>query len=217
MKSRLTVMAAAIMVGAASIPLAEVYSQSDNRTTQAGSTSNATTTTGQSDVANQNQASNAADSKGLGKLDSQTSGANIRASQLIGANLENSNGDGVGEIKDLVIDGNTGQIRYAAVTYGGFLGVGSKLFAVPFEAFKVRQQKGDADDYVLTLNVTKDQLEGAQGFDTDHWPNFADPKFTSELDRRYGVDRSALRSQDRSSHAAGTAENRNGTANPDRR
>ncbi len=96
----------------------------------------------------------------VGVLDDQTSGANFRASQLIGMNIENEKGEGVGEVNDLVIDGNAGTVRYVAVTYGGLLGVGDKMFAVPFEAFKVRRQAGDRDDYVLTLNVTQQQLEG---------------------------------------------------------
>src|SRR5262245_61191467 len=91
--------------------------------------------------------------RGLGKLDTKTSGANIRASKLIGANLKNSNDESVGEIKDLVVDATTGKVRYAAVTYGGFLGLGSKLFAVPFEAFRVRQNTSalTPGDYALTL------------------------------------------------------------------
>ena len=131
----------------------------------------------------------------LGKLDDKTSGATIRASQLTGMNIKNSAGDNVGEIKDLVID-PSGRVRYVAVTYGGFLGLGTKLFAVPFEAFKVRQDPddpNDPDDYVLTLDVTKEQLDGAQGFDNDKWPNFADRSLTEELDRRYKVDRSQNR------------------------
>lgn len=124
-----------------------------------------------------------------GQLDSVTRGANVRASKLIGMNIQNEQGKSVGEINDLVLDGNSGRVRYAAVTYGGFLGIGNKMFAVPFEAFKVRQERGDPDDYVLVLNVTQQQLEGAVGFDEDHWPNFADQKFTAELDKRYGVTR----------------------------
>ena len=131
----------------------------------------------------------------LGVLDDQTRGANIRASQLIGMNIENRQGESVGEINDLVIDGNNGRVRYAAVTYGGVLGVGDKMFAVPFEAFQVKRQAGDADDYVLTLDVTQQRLEGAQGFDQENWPNFADQNFTSEIDRRYGVDRRRMRDQ----------------------
>lgn len=133
----------------------------------------------------------------IGVLDDQTSGANIRASQLIGMNIENPQGESVGEINDLVIDGNNGRVRYAAVTYGGVLGVGDKMFAVPFEAFQVKRQAGDRDDYVLTLNVTQQQLEGAQGFDQDNWPNFADQNFTKEIDRRYGIDRRRMRTQNR--------------------
>jgi sporulation protein YlmC with PRC-barrel domain len=141
----------------------------------------------------------------IGKLDDKTRGATIRASKLIGQNLKNSNGDSVGEIKDLVID-SSGKVRYAAVTYGGFLGVGSKLFAVPFEAFHVRQNpndRNDRGDYVMTLDVTKDQLDGAQGFENDRWPDFANTKFTQDLDRRYNVDRSQTNSQ------ADRSQNRN--------
>jgi sporulation protein YlmC with PRC-barrel domain len=167
---------------------------------------------GQTDQTNQNSSSadsqsGAGGNQGLGKLDDKTRGATIRASQLMGQDIKNSNGDNVGEIKDLVIDGS-GKVRYAAVTYGGFIGIGSKMFAVPFEAFQVRQNpndRNDRDDNVLTLNVTKEQLEGAQGFDNDRWPDFADNKFTQELDRRYKVDRS----QTNSSSQAERSQNRN--------
>ena len=88
--------------------------------------------------------------------------------------IKNSNGDDIGEVQDLVID-SSGKVRYVAVQYGGFLGLGSKLFAVPFEAFKVRQDPDDPDDhddYVLTLDVTKEQLEGDQGFNRRHLARF---------------------------------------------
>ena len=84
---------------------------------------------------------------------------------------------------------NSGKIRYAAVTYGGFLGVGDKMFAVPWEAFSCKSEADDPDNYFLVLNVTESQLEGAKGFDQDNWPDFADTKFTGEIDQRYGVDR----------------------------
>jgi len=135
------------------------------------------------------QARKGVQSADAGKLDSKTSGSNIRFSQLIGANLQNDAGDSVGEINDLVLDSRTGRVRYAAVTYGGFLGLGDKLFAVPFEAIKTKADRQDAGEYVLVLNVTQAQLEGAQGFDQDNWPNMADKNFAMELDRRYGVDR----------------------------
>tara|TARA_R110002167_G_scaffold83564_1_gene226885 strand:- start:174 stop:791 length:618 start_codon:yes stop_codon:yes gene_type:complete len=133
----------------------------------------------------------------VGRLDEKTRGANIRVSQLIGYNIQNSQGESVGEIKDIVLDATTGKVRYAAVTYGGFLGMGNKLFAVPFEAFKVQVDPDelddgdeiDSDDYVLVLNVTQEQLKGQQGFDDDNWPNMADRTWASDLDKRYGVNR----------------------------
>ncbi len=123
----------------------------------------------------------------VSKLDTKTTGANIRASQLIGMNIQNDQAKSVGEVNDVVIDTSTGQIRYAAVTYGGFLGVGNKMFAVPFGAFKFQQDPDHRDKNILVLDVTQKQLEGSTGFDEDHWPNFADQKFTSELHKRYGV------------------------------
>lgn len=123
------------------------------------------------------------------KLDSKTRGSNIRASQLIGLNIQNPQGESLGEINDLVINANTGKVRYAAVTYGGFLGMGDKLFAVPFEAFKVQVDPEDRDDYVMILDITQQQLEGQQGFDQENWPNMADRQWAMELDKRYGVER----------------------------
>lgn len=143
------------------------------------------------------------------RLDEKTGGATIRASKLMGMDLQNDQGQSVGEINDLVLDANTGRVRYAAVTYGGFLGLGDKLFAVPFEAFKVRQDPDDADDYVMVLNVTKEQLEGAQGFDEDHWPDMANTQWAQELDKRYGVDRTRT-DVERSSRGVGVDVDRRG-------
>ncbi len=50
-------------------------------------------------------------------------GIYVRASKMIGTNVQNPEGKNVGQINDFVIDADTGRIRYAAVTYGGFLGM----------------------------------------------------------------------------------------------
>jgi sporulation protein YlmC with PRC-barrel domain len=123
------------------------------------------------------------------QLDGKTHGANVRASKLIGMNIQNPQGKNVGEINDLVVDANTGKIRYAAVTYGGFLGIGNKMFAVPFEAFKCQPNPTDPKTTVLILDVTQQQLEGSVGFDESSWPDFADQNMTLELDKRYKVKR----------------------------
>lgn len=125
----------------------------------------------------------------FGQLDNVTRGSHFRVSQIIGTNIYNTKDESVGEVKDVVLDANTGRIGYAAVTYGGFLGIGDKMFAVPWEAFQVKTDKNDRDDYHLCLDVSQEKLEGAKGFDQDNWPNFADQNWAQELDNRYGVER----------------------------
>lgn len=129
----------------------------------------------------------------IADVDDKTSGSNVRVSELIGMDIRNPAGEDIGDISDLVVDARTGQLKYAAVTYGGFLGLGNKLFAVPFKAFKFQREEPGDDDVVLVLDITQDQLDASEGFDKDRWPNFAEPRFGIDLDRRYGVTRDETR------------------------
>jgi sporulation protein YlmC with PRC-barrel domain len=121
----------------------------------------------------------------LHKLDSTTSGPGIRVSKLMGMSIQNSGKENVGQIKDIVVDPATMRIQYVAVTYGGFLGMGDKMFAVPMQAIRIKQDADNSDRVVLVLDVTKEQMNGAQGFDEAHWPNFSDANFANEIHRRY--------------------------------
>ena len=127
-------------------------------------------------------------SQNLHKLDSTSTGPGVRASKLIGMKIQNSRKENVGQIKDIVVDPASTRIQYVAVTYGGFLGLGDKLFAVPMRAIQVQQDPDNRDRVVLVLDVTKEQMSGAQGFDESNWPNFADQSFSTELYRRYKLE-----------------------------
>lgn len=111
-----------------------------------------------------------------------------RASEIQGMTIKNDMGKDLGAVRDVVVDTKTGKVKYAAVAYGGFLGLGSKLFAVPFEAFDYRPESQD-DDSVLLLNLSEETLRNAPGFDSDNWPNMADKKFTSAVDTHYRANR----------------------------
>lgn len=89
-----------------------------------------------------------------------------RASKIIGTNVKNPNGDNLGGIKDLVLDPESGHVVYAVVSFGGVLGMGSKLFAIPWS---VLHWTRDKEYYVLDLD--KDTLKKAPGFDKKHWPD----------------------------------------------
>jgi sporulation protein YlmC with PRC-barrel domain len=116
-------------------------------------------------------------------------GAIARASDLMGVGVYNSANERLGKIENLVIDTGNGRIRYAVLSHGGVLGMGSKLFAVPWRDLKLAP-KGEAstglqkeDHYVL--DIPKEDLKNAPGFDKDHWPNFADQNMNTEIDRFY--------------------------------
>lgn len=111
-----------------------------------------------------------------------------RASEIQGMTIQNESGKDLGTVRDVVVDAQSGKVKYVAVSYGGFLGLGAKLFAVPFEAFDHRPESQDREK-VLLLNLSEDTLRNAPGFDSDNWPNMADEKFTSAVDSHYRSNR----------------------------
>jgi sporulation protein YlmC with PRC-barrel domain len=112
----------------------------------------------------------------------------VRASQISGMKVNNPQGEALGSVDDIVIDAESGRVRYAALSYGGFLGFGDTLVAVPWEAFTVQKLEG-RDEYNLVLNATEEQIKGATGFDKDNWPDFANRQLTEALDAHYGIER----------------------------
>lgn len=109
-----------------------------------------------------------------------------RGSELLGLNVYTGTGDDaetVGEISDIVIDSNTGDAKYVALSVGGFLGIGDKLFAVPYK--QVKLTKNSDNEIVATMSATKQTFENAEGFDQDNWPNMASQSWRERNDRSY--------------------------------
>ncbi|WP_217447641.1 PRC-barrel domain-containing protein [Maribellus comscasis] len=82
----------------------------------------------------------------------------LSASSIKSTSVENNAGEDLGKIKDLMIDWENGSVAYAVVSFGGFLGLGEKLFAIPLESFKFESYDGKER---AILNVTREQLEDA--------------------------------------------------------
>ena len=87
-------------------------------------------------------------------------------------------GVNLGDVKEVVIDPRTGKVAYAVVSFGGFLSMGEKLFAIPFSAFEYNVAKNE-----YMLDISKERLEAAPGFDADHWHS-ASPRMTVSGVRR---------------------------------
>lgn len=104
------------------------------------------------------------------------------ANTLTGNDVYNLQDDDLGDIKEFMLDMRTGRVCYAVLSFGGFLGMGDKLFAVPWAALKL-----DTRNKRFTLDVAKDRLESAPGFDKDQWPNMADPSWAQGIHDYYGT------------------------------
>lgn len=104
------------------------------------------------------------------------------ANTLIGNTVYNPHHEDLGTIKEIMLDTSTGEVCYAVLSFGGFLGMGQKLFAVPWIALAL-----DTENKGFILRVEKDQLQNAPGFDKDDWPNMADPTWSRGIHAYYGT------------------------------
>ena len=104
----------------------------------------------------------------------------VKASSMIGTDVVNPRGESLGDVKEVVIDPRSGKVAYAVVSFGGFLGMGEKLFAVPFTAFEYNVAKNQ-----YMLDISKDRLQTAPGFDVDNWPSMADEKWNRDVYKFY--------------------------------
>lgn len=124
-------------------------------------------------------------------IDSYTRGPDMRhgpgpelmgASTLIGDRVRDKKDEELGEIKEIMLDMRTGEVSYAVLSYGGFLGMGDKLFAVPWDALTL-----DAKNEGFTLDVDKKRLQDAPGFDKSKWPDMSDPSWAKQIHTYYGI------------------------------
>jgi sporulation protein YlmC with PRC-barrel domain len=101
-----------------------------------------------------------------------------RVSKIIGSDVRNRAGEKIGDIRDIVVDGN-GVIKLAIVSTGGFLGVGDRLHAVPWDLMTL----GPKDDRVL--DIDKAHLKDMPGFTSRTWPNLGDERWVADNRRHY--------------------------------
>jgi sporulation protein YlmC with PRC-barrel domain len=105
-----------------------------------------------------------------------------RRSTLKGNVVKNLAGEKLGKIEDFQIDLENGKIAYCVLSFGGVLGFGDKLFAVPFGAMTL-----DTQDHTFTLDIAKERLANAPGFDKDAWPDMTDRDWGERIYGFYNV------------------------------
>ncbi len=114
----------------------------------------------------------------------------LSTSSIHKTSIVNTKHEDLGSIKDIMIDMSSGEVVYVVVSFGGFLGIGDKLFAVPLEAFEI-----DTEHERFILDVSQEKLENAPGFDKDNWPSSPQTDFLDEVYAHYGYGSYANRRQ----------------------
>ena len=105
----------------------------------------------------------------------------LSASTINHTDVENPQGEDLGRIEELMIDLGSGYIAYAVLSFGGFLGMGDKFFAIPWKALRV-----DTYRKKVILDVDKDMLKQAPGFDKDNWPDTSEHAWLVDVYEYYG-------------------------------
>ncbi len=104
-----------------------------------------------------------------------------KVSDLIGKDVQNpQTNENLGNLNEIVVDPDSGRVLYGILSFGGFLGLGDKLFAVPWSELRL-----SSDYKTLALNVDKEKLKDAEGFDKDNWPDMSDTQFSERIHRFY--------------------------------
>ncbi|HEX2686517.1 MAG TPA: PRC-barrel domain-containing protein [Kofleriaceae bacterium] len=103
----------------------------------------------------------------------------LGASSLINDKVVNLDGQDLGKIEELMIDVTTGRVAYAVMSFGGFLGIGNKFFALPWSAVTV-----DEENKRFVVNVTRESLDTLPGLDKAHWPDLGDLEHATGVYRR---------------------------------
>ena len=124
--------------------------------------------------------------RGSRVLTTHKSGSGRRYRRVLGAKtltsdrVRNCSGDELGKVKEIMIDLQSGRVAYVVLAYGGLLGLGEKLFAVPWDKLVV-----DEGNKELVLDASLEQLENAAGFAKDRWPDMADPDWRAQVHDYY--------------------------------
>lgn len=108
----------------------------------------------------------------------------LGASTLNGNDVYNTQEENLGSIKEIMLDVHGGTVSYAVLSSGGFLGIGDKLFAIPWPALTI-----DTQNKRFILDVPAERFKNAPGFDKDHWPDMADATWAEGIHSFYKLPR----------------------------
>jgi hypothetical protein len=119
---------------------------------------------------------------------SSETGSLISSTKVEGTAVENPQGEDLGSIREVMIDKVSGQVVYAVLKYGSFLGMGGKLFALPWELLEYDTERG-----AYVIDLPQDQLRDAPSYAENTQPDWSDPAWNKSVYDYYGSDSGRFR------------------------
>lgn len=110
-----------------------------------------------------------------------TGGNLISSERVTGTSVYNHDGDKLGSVEAMMIDKQSGQVRYAVMSFGGFLGMGERYHQLPWDGLSYDTERGG---YVV--NLTREALDGAPMYSRDELDNFDYDDNSQSIDNYYG-------------------------------
>jgi len=124
---------------------------------------------------------------GSSDIAKEETGSLIAASKVEGTNVYDRQGQSLGSVYDVMIDKRSGEVAYAVMSFGGFLGMGQSYHPLPWDVLDYDEARGG---YVVDLD--EERLTNAPHYDDTNTPNWSSPEFGRRIDEYYGVTRSEL-------------------------
>ncbi|MDP3560339.1 MAG: PRC-barrel domain-containing protein [Legionellaceae bacterium] len=106
----------------------------------------------------------------------------VNVNDVISLKVENNQGKDLGKIEAIMLHKVSGKVAYLVLTYGGFLGMGNKLFALPWDVFTY-----DATRDCLMISLSEEKLKNSPGFDKANWPDMSDQAWSNSIHTYYGI------------------------------
>lgn len=116
-----------------------------------------------------------------GQTSQATTIRDMRASKLVGAKVENTQGKELADVQDMIVDAQSGEVKYVILAYGGTLGFNEKLFAYPMNKFRA-----SSDGQKLVISASEQEMKNAPGFDKSSWPDFGSGGYQGQLSKHFG-------------------------------
>lgn len=107
----------------------------------------------------------------------------LSAGTITGNGVVNALGEDLGKVEEIMLDIHSGRVIYVVISFGGFMGLGEKLFAIPWDALTL-----DTNRKVFVLNVDREMLKNAPGFDKNNWPMTGDHDWLASIYDYYGFE-----------------------------